>query len=127
MQPGCFPWGAIRAAILVPPSASRMFIILAGVGAGPSRRSTFRAGSWVTLSHGIRGRGRSLAPRALVDDGCRHLQCVGSVGLAPGGPSCQRAGVAPCTRVDHPRCRAPLGRRSCSGVALPLHWDGAFT
>jgi hypothetical protein len=49
---------------LVPPSASRMFIILAGVGAGLSRRSTSRAGSWVILSRGIRGRGRSLAPRA---------------------------------------------------------------
>jgi hypothetical protein len=63
----------------------------------------------------------------LVDDGRRHLQRVGSVGLAPGGPSCQRAGAAPCTRVDHPRCRVPLGRHSCSGVALPLHRDGAFT
>jgi hypothetical protein len=41
-----------------------MFIILAGVGAGLSRRSTSRAGSWVTLSHGVRGRGLSLALRA---------------------------------------------------------------
>jgi hypothetical protein len=58
-------WGeASRAAILVPPSASRMFIILAGVGAGLSRSSTSRAGSWVGLSFGVRGRGRSLALRA---------------------------------------------------------------
>jgi hypothetical protein len=63
----------------------------------------------------------------LVDGGRRHLQRVGFVGLAPGGPSCQRAGAAPCTRLDHPRCRAPLGRRSCSGVALPLHRDDTFT
>jgi hypothetical protein len=56
--------GASRAAILVPPSASRMFIILAGVEAGLSWSSTSRAGSWVTLSCGVRGRGRSLALRA---------------------------------------------------------------
>jgi hypothetical protein len=58
-------WGeASRAAILVPPSASRMFIILAGAEAGLSRSSTSLAGSWVTLSRGVRGRGRSLALRA---------------------------------------------------------------
>jgi hypothetical protein len=58
-------WGeASRAAILVPPLASRMFIILAGVEVGLSRSSTSRAGSWVTLSCGVRGRGRSLALRA---------------------------------------------------------------
>jgi hypothetical protein len=38
-----------------------MFIILTGVGAGLSRRSTSRTGSWVVLSRNIRGRGRSLA------------------------------------------------------------------
>jgi hypothetical protein len=60
------PWvgRSKRAAILVPPSASRMFIILARVEAGSSRSSTSRAGSWVTLSCGVRGRGRSLALRA---------------------------------------------------------------
>jgi hypothetical protein len=51
----------------------------------------------------------------------------GLVGLAPGGPSCRRAAAAPCAREDHPRCRAPLGQRSCSGVVLPLHRDGALT
>jgi hypothetical protein len=63
----------------------------------------------------------------LVDGGRRHLQRVGPVGLAPGGPSCRRATAAPCAREDHPRCRALLGRRSCSGVVLPLHRDGALT
>ena len=57
-------WGeASRAAILVPPSASRMFIILAGAEARLSRSSTYRAGSWVSLSFSIQGRGRSLALR----------------------------------------------------------------
>jgi hypothetical protein len=63
----------------------------------------------------------------LVDGGRRHLQCVGLVGLAPGGPFCRRAAAAQCARVDRSRCRAPLGRRSCSGVVLPLHRRGIFT
>jgi hypothetical protein len=63
----------------------------------------------------------------LVDGGRRHLQRVGLVGLAPGGPSCRRAAAAPCAREGHPRCRAPLGRRSCSGVVLPLHRRGICT
>jgi hypothetical protein len=63
----------------------------------------------------------------LVDGGRRHLQRVGSVGLALGGPSYRRAAATPCAREDHPRCRALLGRRSCSGVVLPLHRDGALT
>jgi hypothetical protein len=50
--------------ISVPPSASRVFVILAGAEAELSRSSTSRAGSWVTLSCGVRGRGRSLALRA---------------------------------------------------------------
>ena len=49
---------------MVPPSASRIFIILAGAEVGLSRSSTSRAGSWVTISCGVRGRGRSLALRA---------------------------------------------------------------
>jgi hypothetical protein len=63
----------------------------------------------------------------LADGGRRHLQRVGVVGLAPGGPSCRRAAAAPCAREDHPGCRTLLGRRSCSGVVLPLHRDGALT
>jgi hypothetical protein len=62
----------------------------------------------------------------LVDGGRRHLQRVGLVGLAPGDPFCRRAAAAPCAREDRPRCRALLGRRSCSVVVLPLHRDGAF-
>jgi hypothetical protein len=70
--------------------------------------------------------GADLDNVGLIDGGRRHLQRVGVVGRAPGGPSCRRAAAAPCAREDHPRCRALLGRRSCSGVALLLHWDGAL-
>jgi hypothetical protein len=63
----------------------------------------------------------------LVDGGRRQPQRVGLVGLAPGAPSCREAAAAPCAREDHPRCRALLGRRSCSGVVLPLHRYGAST
>jgi hypothetical protein len=55
-RPPALGWGeASRAVILVPPSASRMFIILDRVEVGLSRSSTSRAGSWVTLPCGIRG------------------------------------------------------------------------
>jgi hypothetical protein len=70
--------------------------------------------------------GADLDNVGLIDGGRRHLQRVGVVGWAPGGPSCRRAAAAPCAREGHPRCRALLGRRSCSGVALLLHWDGAL-
>jgi hypothetical protein len=70
--------------------------------------------------------GADLDSVGLIDGGRRHLQRVGVVGRASGGPSCRRATAAPCAREDHPRCRAPLGRRSCSGVVLLLHWDGAL-
>jgi hypothetical protein len=60
----------------------------------------------------------------LVDGGRRHPQRVELVGLAPGGPSCQKAAATPCAREDRPRCHALLGRRSCSGVVLPLHRYG---
>ena len=63
----------------------------------------------------------------LVDGGRRYPQRVELVGLAPGGPSCRNPAAAPCAREDHPRCRALLGRRSCSGVVLPLHRRGIFT
>jgi hypothetical protein len=70
--------------------------------------------------------GADLDNVGLIDGGRRHLQRVGVVGLAPDGPPCRRAAAAPCAREDHPRCRARLGRRSCSGVALLLHRDGAL-
>jgi hypothetical protein len=63
----------------------------------------------------------------LVNGWRRHLQRVGLVGLALGGLSCRRAAAAPCAREDRPRCRALLGRRSCSGVVLLLHRRGIFT
>ena len=72
-------------------------------------------------------RGADFDNAGLVDGGRRHLQRVGVVDRAPGGPSCRRAAAAPCAREDRPRCRALLGRRSCSGVVLPLHRDGALT
>ena len=71
-------------------------------------------------------RGPDFDNAGLVDGGRRHPQRVELVGLAPGAPSCQKAAAAPCAREDRPRCRALLGRRSCSGVALLLHWDGAL-
>jgi hypothetical protein len=61
----------------------------------------------------------------LVDGGRRQPQRVELVGLAPGAPSCQKAAATPCAQEDRPRCRALLGRRSCSGVVLPLHRYGA--
>jgi hypothetical protein len=46
-----------RAAASALPSASRIFIILAGAEGELSRSSTSRTGSWVTLSFSIQGRG----------------------------------------------------------------------
>jgi hypothetical protein len=57
----------------------------------------------------------------------RQPQRVGLEGLAPGAPSSRKAVAAPCAREDRPRYRALLGRRSCSGAVLPLHWYGAST
>ena len=70
--------------------------------------------------------GADLDNVGLIDGGRRYLQRVGVVGRASGGPSCRRVTAASCAREDHPRFRAPLGRRSCSGVVLLLHWDGAL-
>jgi hypothetical protein len=133
-------WGeASRAAILVPPSASRIFIILAGPEAGLSRSSSSRAGSWVTFSLSIQGRGRSPAQREGRTSTTRgwsaasvvNFSALGSLAqLAPARlpvpPPTARAVVAPRAPEDRPRCRALLGRRSCSGAALPLPRYGAF-
>jgi hypothetical protein len=115
--------------ILVPPSASRMFIILAGAEAGLSRSSISRAGSWVSLSFNIQGRGRSLAlregrtstTRGWSTAGVVSFSTLGSPAWLPVPPPAARAVVAPCAREDRPRRRAPLGRRSCSRAVLPLH------
>jgi hypothetical protein len=148
MQPGCTPPPAVtqdgdlqfdgggeasRAAILVPPSASRMFIILAGVEAGLSRSSTSRAGSWVSPPFSVRGRGRSLALRVGRTSTTRGWSTAGVVSFSTLGlsawllapPPAARVVVAPCAREDRPRRRALPGRRSCSGAVLPLHRYGA--
>jgi hypothetical protein len=60
----CCRWRNATSRKLVPfshRSASRIFIILAGMEGGLSRSSTSRTGSWVTLSFSIQGRGCSLA------------------------------------------------------------------
>jgi hypothetical protein len=110
-----------------------MFIILAGVEVGLSRSSTSRAGSWVGLSFGVRGRGRSPALRAGRTSTTRSWSTAGVVSLSVSGsqawlpvpPPARRAIVAPCAREDRPRRRALPGRRSCSGAVLPLHRYGA--
>jgi hypothetical protein len=61
----------------------------------------------------------------LVNGGRRQPRRVELIGLAPGAPSCRKAAAAPCAREDRPRCRALLGRCSCSGAVLPLHRYGA--
>jgi hypothetical protein len=129
-------------------SASRIFISQPGCTPPPRRRSpttvtTSRAELELYPPRGFvgrpllrRSRERALTGPAggpdfdnagLVDGGRRHPQRVKLVGLAPGGPSCRKAAAAPCAREDRPRCRALLGRRSCSGVVLPLHGYGDST
>jgi hypothetical protein len=95
--------------ILAPPSASRMFIILAGVEAGLSRSSTSRAGSWVSLSCGVRGRGHSLALRAGRTSTTRGRSTTGVVSPNASGSSAWLP-VPP-----------PAGRR------LPRHVHGRTT
>jgi hypothetical protein len=118
---------------LAPPSASRTFIILARAGVGLSRSSTSRAGSWVSLSFSIQGRGRSLAlregrtstTRGWSTAGVVSFSVLGSPAWLPVPPPAARAVVVPRAREDRPRRRALLGRRSCSGVVLPLLRYGA--
>jgi hypothetical protein len=94
---------------LGPTSASRMFIILAGVEAGLSRSSTSRTGSWVTLSCGVRGRGRSLALRVGRTSTTRGWSTAGVVSPSVSSSSAWLP-VAP-----------PAGRR------LPRHVHGRTT
>jgi hypothetical protein len=110
-----------------------MFIILAGAEAGLSRSSTSRAGSWVSLSFSVRGRGRSLAlregrtstTRGWSTAGVVSLSALGSLAWLPVPPPAAKAVVTPRVREDRPRHHALLGRRSCSGAVLPLHRYGA--
>src|SRR5688572_19108596 len=110
-----------------------MFIILAGAEAGLSRSSTSRAGSWVSLSFSVRGRGRSLALRegrtsttqGWSTAGVVSFSALGSPAWLPAPPPAARVVVAPCSREDRPRHCALPGRHSCSGAVLPLHRYGA--
>jgi hypothetical protein len=110
-----------------------MFIILAGAEAGLSRSSTTRAGSWVSLPSSIQGRGRSLALRAgrtsttrgWSTAGVASSSALGSSAWLPVPPPAARAVVASCARVDRPRHRASLERRSCFGAVLSLQRYGA--
>jgi hypothetical protein len=110
---------------LVPPSASRMFIILAGVGAGLSRRSTSRAGSWVTLSHGVRGRGRSLALRAARTSTTRGWSTAGVVTSSVSGSLAWLSAAPPAggrlSRRVHGRTAQDVAR--CSGGVRVLGWS----
>jgi hypothetical protein len=106
---------------------------LAGAEAGLSRSSTSRAGSWVSLSFSIQGRGRSLALRAgrtsitrgWPTAGVISFSALGSPAWLPVPPPAARAVVVPRAREDRPRHHALLGRRSCFGAVLPLHRYGA--
>jgi hypothetical protein len=92
-----------------------------------------RAGSWVSLSLSVRGRGRSLAlregrtstTRGWSTAGVISFSTLGSPAWLPAPPPAARAVIAPCTREDRPRRRALPGRRSCFGAALSLHRYGA--
>jgi hypothetical protein len=112
-----------------------MFIILAGAEAGLSRSSPSCAGSWVSLSFSIQGRGCSLAlregrtstTRGWSTAGVISFSTLGSPAWLPVPPPAARAVVASCAREDRPRRHAPLGRRSCSGAVRPLHRYGCWS
>jgi hypothetical protein len=81
----------------------------------------------------IQGRGRSLALRAGRTSTTWGWSTVGVASSSmlslsawlPVPPPAARVVVTPCARVDRPRYRAPLERRSCSGVVPPLQRYGA--
>jgi hypothetical protein len=91
------------------------------------------AGSWVSLSLSVRGRGRSLAlregrtstTRGWLTAGVVSFSALGSPAWLPEPAPAARAVITPCAREDRPRRRALPGRRSCSGEAMPLHRYGA--
>jgi hypothetical protein len=135
-EPGCG---------LPPPSASRMFIILAGVEGEPSWGPAFRMGWRPTSSSSIRGEGRSLALRrrrtsatrgwlATGAVSCRVSGSLAWVALVPppalppaawsgrGYPSTARATVAPCAGPPHPRL-LPRRRPHRGGGVRVLGWS----
>jgi hypothetical protein len=79
------------------------------------------------LQHSRRGRslalraGRTSITQGWPTVGVVSFSALGSPTWRPVPPPAARAVVAPCAREDRPRRRALLGRRSCSGVVLPLH------
>jgi hypothetical protein len=110
---------------LVPPSTSRMFIILAGVGARLSRRPTSHAGSWVALSRDVRRRGRSLALRAARTSTTRGWSTADVVTSSVSGPSAWLP-TAPSVGGRPPRRAhgrtAPDAARCYGGVRV-LGWS----
>jgi hypothetical protein len=99
-----------------------------------SRSSTSRAGSWVGLSFGVRGRGRSLALRAGRTSTTRDRSTAGVVSLSASGSSAWLLAHPPAgrqlprrvhgrTAQDIARCQGGvrvLGRFSlCTGTAPP--------
>jgi hypothetical protein len=67
-------------------------------GAGLSRRSTSRAGSWATLSRVVRGRGRSLALRAARTSTARGWSTMGVVTSSVSGSSAWLPAAPPAGR-----------------------------
>jgi hypothetical protein len=142
-SPAAFPhqwavwWGeASWATASAPPSASRIFVILAEAEGELSRGSTSRMG-WQAVSFSIQGRRRSPTLRR----GELRQRRIGRL-QASSAPAClarwlswlyrgprrwhaascrliwDRASVAPRAPVDHPRRRTPHGRRLCSWIVL---------
>jgi hypothetical protein len=128
-------WGeASRAAASAPPSASKIFVILAEAEGALSRGSTSRMGRQAVSSFSIQGRRRSPTlrrgklwqrrtgrPQASSAPAClarwlswlyRGLRCC----LLP--LDLGWASVAPRAPVDRPRRRTPHGRCSCSWIVL---------
>jgi hypothetical protein len=110
--------------ILVPPSASRMFIILAGVEAGLSRSSTSRAGSWVTLSCGVRGRRRSPALRAGWTSTTRGRSTAGVVCPSASGSSAWPLVPPPAGRRLPRRVHGGPPKMSRAARAAFVFWGG---
>jgi hypothetical protein len=147
-SPAAFPhqwsvwWGeASRAAASAPPSASRIFVILAEAKGELSRGSTSCMGRQAVSSFSIQGRRHSpalqrgeLQRRRTVGRERRQLQrawlagSAGSVAISDAASYrliWARASVAPHAPVDHPRHRTPHGRRSCSWIVLSSLWHDA--
>jgi hypothetical protein len=102
-----------------------MFIILAGVEAGLSRSSTSRAGSWVALSCGVRGRGRSLSLRAARTLTTRGWSTAGVVTPSVSSSSAWPLAAPPAGRQLPRRVhgRTAQDAARCQGVVRVLGWS----